>query len=251
VSQIGIDAHVHDRLNEHLDGDLSMAEQAAVEAHLAHCDDCADELRALRGIVALLRDLPDPEVPVDFAARIAQRIESGEGRRVSRIATFTRRSRAAGVITALAAGFAGFLLLNSTDIDSKNFLGTSIETTPEPSGLQSRFGGSTVARGEGARRPLPPPRATVGHVASNTGFGLIGNATPEAPLRDLDGEFEALIADPAAFIERFRRMPEDARRPLIAPLVRYSAERGPVEAVAFYSSVGARPLAVRTSAPGR
>jgi len=269
VSQIRNEEHVRDRLSEHLEGDLSIAEFARVDAHLAHCEDCAAELRELRATVALLRELPEPELPADFAARVARRIDSGEGRRVSRVATFARRARDPRLIAALAAGFAGFLLMTSIDLDSGNILGTPNGTSPDQVALQSGFGRAAEVGATGARRPpsllptsvanwTPSPQFRTARVASRSiqtghhaGFGVLGSAAPEAPLRDLDGEFEALLSDPAAFVERFRRTPEDARRPMIAPLVGYSAQRGSIDAIALYTSVGSHPMVVRTSSVGR
>ena len=42
------DTHVRDRLGDHLEGDLSLDERSRVDAHLARCTECADELRELR-----------------------------------------------------------------------------------------------------------------------------------------------------------------------------------------------------------
>lgn len=54
-----MDAHIIERLSEHLDGDLAAEETAAVEAHLRVCSRCAqvrDELRKVREAGAALPD---------------------------------------------------------------------------------------------------------------------------------------------------------------------------------------------------
>ena len=60
----------------------------------------------------------------------------------------------------------------------------------------------------------------------------------------LADELEALMADPAAFLERFRRTAAESREPVIAPLVEYSARRGDAGAVARLTGIAARPAAV-------
>lgn len=47
------------RLSEYLDGDLTATEQAALEAHLPRCAECATVLDQLRGVVARARALDD------------------------------------------------------------------------------------------------------------------------------------------------------------------------------------------------
>lgn len=265
MSHTEIDRHVGDRLGEHLEGDLSLAEFARVDAHLNSCEECAVELRELRATVAMLRDLPDPEPPIGLTARVVERIESGEGRRPSKVLTLVRRVREPRFAAALAAGFAGLLAVTSFDFSSGDFLGTPSGTSPEQFVLQSDFGSATNVRAARASRPLLLPRTTVAqlpglarigapherghsqHLQLASGYGFFGNAAPEAPLRDLDGELDALMKDPAAFVERFRNTAEASRRSMIAPLVEYSARRGDAAAVALYTSGAAQPMAVRAS----
>ncbi len=47
-----MNAHVTDHLSEYLDDELGAAERAAIDAHLHDCASCADELDAVRRIVA-------------------------------------------------------------------------------------------------------------------------------------------------------------------------------------------------------
>jgi anti-sigma-K factor RskA len=58
--------HVRQLLGVYVLGAIDPAERAEVDAHLAHCPDCREELAGLAGLPALLS-----HVPVDEAARIA------------------------------------------------------------------------------------------------------------------------------------------------------------------------------------
>jgi len=55
-----------ERLSAYLDGELPHAERAALETHLATCEQCQGELAALRQTRALLRALPAPALPRAF-----------------------------------------------------------------------------------------------------------------------------------------------------------------------------------------
>jgi len=55
-----------DALNAYLDGALSGDERRAIEAHLASCAECRQELAELRTVVTLLHGLPQIDPPVSF-----------------------------------------------------------------------------------------------------------------------------------------------------------------------------------------
>jgi anti-sigma factor RsiW len=55
-----------ERLSAYLDGEFPDAERAALETHLATCEQCQGELAALRQTRALLRALPSPALPRAF-----------------------------------------------------------------------------------------------------------------------------------------------------------------------------------------
>lgn len=72
-------ARLKRRLSEYLDGTLAERAKSRVERHLGRCAECRDELRELRGTVALLRSLPAEEQPSEFlATRVLARIEAGD-----------------------------------------------------------------------------------------------------------------------------------------------------------------------------
>jgi hypothetical protein len=67
----------HDQVREilgpYLEGELASAQQLVVERHLTSCPACTTEYRELRATVALLRSLPEPEVPAGFSERVLDR----------------------------------------------------------------------------------------------------------------------------------------------------------------------------------
>ena len=70
---------VQSQLEDILQGRLRAAKRAAVESHLAGCQNCAMELREMRlhsGVMKTLRVNDAPEPPAGFYARVLQRVES-------------------------------------------------------------------------------------------------------------------------------------------------------------------------------
>ncbi len=55
--------HVTEWLNAYLDGELTNGRLHQVEKHLVECESCRAELESLRGLSALLHEVPDPEFP--------------------------------------------------------------------------------------------------------------------------------------------------------------------------------------------
>jgi len=66
------DQHLGELLSAHLDGELTADETATVEAHLADCSSCRDELDATRGVRSKVRDAPPIEAPFGFYERLAR-----------------------------------------------------------------------------------------------------------------------------------------------------------------------------------
>ena len=65
----------------YLDGELAPAEELALEAHVAQCKDCLEELNLQKQMLAALdfdsADKPEIQLPEDFAKIVAVRAESG------------------------------------------------------------------------------------------------------------------------------------------------------------------------------
>ena len=51
--------HLTERLSDYIDGSLSPSEREEVERHLAECEECANTLADLRGVVARVQALND------------------------------------------------------------------------------------------------------------------------------------------------------------------------------------------------
>jgi hypothetical protein len=63
-------------LSTYMDGELAAQDQQRVEAHLAYCHACAEDLRTLRYTRALLVKAPAPRIPRSFVVRRAD-LEEG------------------------------------------------------------------------------------------------------------------------------------------------------------------------------
>jgi TRAP-type uncharacterized transport system fused permease subunit len=69
--------HISAWLGAYLDGELQNPRLAQIEAHLAGCVDCQEELKALQDLSDLLREAPEPtNLPsaLRFAAELAPRL---------------------------------------------------------------------------------------------------------------------------------------------------------------------------------
>lgn len=265
-------SHVLDQLSDHLEGDLSLEDFTRVDAHLAECSACAAELRELRDTVALLRDLPDPMPPARLAAVVMQRIEGDRASR-GRVIELFRTVAQPRVVTALAAGIAALALFSTLDVGEGGLLGPSSDTErgrialriapagvpdtgaeiasrsrslPPVTAAPGRFGRRQPAALVGLRRHLMPSQP-VTFASTAPRYGIFGSAAPEVPMRDLDTELEALMADPQAFLDHMERISASARRPMIAPLVEHSARRGGVSEINRFLGRAAMPMAVPVS----
>jgi tetratricopeptide (TPR) repeat protein len=77
---------VIDRLSEYLDGeDMSTAERAAVDTHLAVCAECRTTLDELRAVASFARQLPDSGPSTELWPGVMDRIET-----TSRVVSFAR-----------------------------------------------------------------------------------------------------------------------------------------------------------------
>ena len=64
-------------VTEYLEGALSTAARARVDAHLATCDGCATYVDQLRGVVAATHQLPPEPVPPALMARLLEAFRAG------------------------------------------------------------------------------------------------------------------------------------------------------------------------------
>src|SRR2546422_2882849 len=105
-----------DRLSEYLDGELGIAERAALEAHLAGCPACEAILAELRRVVARAQALDDQPPATDLWPAIAQQIgvsSGGEAHGVVSLAARRPRRRLSFTVPQLAAATVLLVLLGS------------------------------------------------------------------------------------------------------------------------------------------
>ena len=86
---------------EYLDGNLSAAERAAFEAHLARCPGCRAAIEERRAIAAAATTLPALDVPDDFARGVIARLSAAPSREAPAARARVRRHAAA--LTAVSA----------------------------------------------------------------------------------------------------------------------------------------------------
>lgn len=111
--------HWTHRLSDHIDGELSAAEKAECEAHLARCPACAgtlDELRAVVAQASLLPELPpERDLWPGIEHRLAPRVPAGSadarGARGRRVAMTVPQLMAASIALVLFSVGGAWLLL--------------------------------------------------------------------------------------------------------------------------------------------
>jgi hypothetical protein len=114
-----VSTHWTERLSEYLDGDLTPAEVAACDTHLADCDACRSVLAELRSVVGAAQSDPDQMPSVDLwpgvLARIASSHADSHGRVVAMrqpasrkqvVFTLPQLALAASLLIAVSAGVA-------------------------------------------------------------------------------------------------------------------------------------------------
>lgn len=138
--------HWIDRLSDYIDDDMGPSERAALEAHLAECEECAATLIELRGVVdraAALEDVPpERDLWPGIAARLGERravVVPLEARPPAlRRFRFSLPQLAAAVLAALVIGVSGAWFAIDRD-------GPTAPTVAEaPSGSSRQSGPSPI-----------------------------------------------------------------------------------------------------------
>lgn len=111
---------IREQLGAYIDGELSVADRDAAEAHLAGCDACRAELESLRSLATGLATPPETAVPEDLWPAIEQRLDVETATRAGHGTAGRRRSpyRIAAMIT-LAVGLGGMALYWSVESAGK------------------------------------------------------------------------------------------------------------------------------------
>ena len=129
-----------DQLSDYLDGELSVGERLALEAHLAGCAACSATLDELRWVVARARTLSDTPPAEDLWPAIAALVGGSAGvvkpAPVVPIASRRRISfsipqlAAAGIVLAFASGAAGLALRSGSGTPERTVAGIEAPATP-------------------------------------------------------------------------------------------------------------------------
>lgn len=73
--------HPREALSDYLDDELPVEARAAIDRHLAECEDCRLELESLRRIARAVAEEDVPPVPLDLQARIGRSLDAATGAR--------------------------------------------------------------------------------------------------------------------------------------------------------------------------
>lgn len=167
-----------DALNAYLDDALSGDERRDIDAHLASCAECRQELAELRAVVTLLHGLPQVDPPVSFQLGSEHtRAQRPDGGAFVRLLPVVRALAVAAMLAFMIAS--GWLVVDR--IGQSNSDGISNEAAPV------------------AFAPTPAPTSVV---AENGGEGGTGNAT----------EASKTAEDEQAAPERRSALPSSAER---------------------------------------
>jgi len=83
---------LNENLEAYIDGELDAGRSGEVEAHLAGCSACREEMVRAKRIVFELRDLPARKCPESVAGRVLNRIGQADERRQARPPGLFRRN---------------------------------------------------------------------------------------------------------------------------------------------------------------
>lgn len=223
------------RLSEYLDGTLSGRDGARVEAHIASCPECRNDLAELRRTSELLRSLRAGVESPDLAASILERIRAGEAEPtlVERLRATAGRffSGAWGAPLATAAvGLTVLVLVPRVEIEV-SIPGGSERSRP-------------IARAEAPRRapvaalatrrvnesPLRETAATARRLSASS--LCWEQPSFEACQEQREFFMDLALRDTRAFVERVEAVPSTQRERWISELSRFAAESGSATSVA-------------------
>lgn len=156
--------HPDELLAEYVDGSLEADDRARVEAHLASCSLCSEEVAVAGEVRTALTALPEVPVPFGTEQRVLRHVQ--RGRRWSSPFAW----KAAG-LAAAAAAVVGVVVY---------FAGPGAEQEAEPSGAPER---AAAPAAEDAAAPAPSPAEGELSMATATAFPVYAesatNYTPE------------------------------------------------------------------------
>ena len=248
-------AHVRRRLSAYLEADLSSAEEASLEGHLAECAACAGELRALRRAIELLHALPAPEPPDGLGDAVIGRLRSGEGRppRWSwpSFQLFGGEGWLGGlapVAAAFGVGAAAWLLTPEALPGAASV--PAARPPQQEAGAPARIGGQsalTIAAGDKARGPVAVARGSASLPKMQV---CLERAGAGAPAKDECAAWYAwfvakALEDAGGFADEVDRLPAQARGPWLGRLSEFAQRSGSAHLVGARLRSSRDPGAVR------
>jgi predicted anti-sigma-YlaC factor YlaD len=150
--------HVDELISASLTGELTDADRAELEAHLARCEACRDTLAAFTAERRILSGLPVADAPRDLSARVRSGIEGGRFGR----AWWRRPGGLIAIgasVATVAAAVLAVVVVNKLDL----FPVGRQTSSPGPSALQSVApSGSPAESVAPSLAPTPVPDLTLG-----------------------------------------------------------------------------------------
>jgi len=196
-----------DRLSEYLDGDLGIAERAALEAHVASCPACEAILAELRRVVARAQAIDDQPPTTDLWPAIAQQIGVSSGAEphgVVSLAARRARRRLSFTVPQLAAAAAVLLLLGSGGAYLTLQHGTSpVPPTPIAGARTGRGPTTTLVGWEKTRAKYD---VAVAELESTLEQGRKSGRLDSATVRVLD---QSLVTIDSAIVQARRALAAD------------------------------------------
>jgi hypothetical protein len=195
--------HPQELLTGYVDGSLTESERADVEAHLATCATCREEMELARRAVTALRALPDERVPVGVAGPVLVEIRTQAPMRTPRGHRFPWAAglAAAAVLIAVAVGV--FPRLGQEGSNPSSIRASEGLPTPAAPGVEASAGGIHLEMQPGVDYDASKLEALAG-AASHS---LDQQALLGPNMKALSGEAataEACLAEPGGLTARDR-----------------------------------------------
>lgn len=180
--------HPREALSDYLDDQLGVEARAAIDRHLAECEDCRAELEALRRLARAVAEEEIPPVPLDLQARIGRSLDAAMGVR--------SRTRRFVVPTTIAATIAAIGILVALQWREGRL---GMPPSPEPQE-------NVPASDELKRSNLPSSRPSVAPEA-----GVAPREEKESAVRDAQDELDKDVkpSDESAVEERLKQKKDE------------------------------------------
>jgi hypothetical protein len=261
------EAHPEELLASLVDGTLSPAERAEVEAHLAACSTCREELALARRAASALALLEEADVPVGLTSAIVRGARGGPGRFARTYWAIGATAAAAAVVVLAWVAFHGGgpgggslaaqgggseasdaatvpVAVSTVNYDAAKILKLAGRlasgTTPEFDRLSPQSGSASAAATKAGTAPAPsapvPSSSTRSVVSSSTSDPLPCLRKATGPLRGdhLIEVIQARFEGKPAYIAAYRHAPGAGEPPNLLTI--WVAARQPACTLLHYAS---------------